>query len=440
MRRRCDRFFGQLPITLVAIVVLAGCGTQPDAVEITPGLQAFIGARIIDGTGETPIEEGVLIVRDGEIETVGASDAVEVPADAEQIDATGKTIIPGLINTHGHVNDVKRLQSDPSFYTEEHVLGQLGLYARYGVTTVVSLGDDREAGIRVRDQQDTPELNRARLYVAGPVVTAQTPDDARANVNELVDMDVDLVKIRVDDNLGRTTKMSEAVYSAVIDQAHARGLRLAAHLYYLEDAKSLLRAGADLLAHSIRDQDVDEELIDLLKARDVCVCPTLMREVSTFVYESRPAFFDDPFFLRDADPAVLQALEDPARQQRTRESSSAQQYKVGLEVAKRNAKKFVDAGIRISFGTDTGPPGRFQGYFEQLELEQLVDAGLTPMQALVSATSDAADCMHLDRLGTLAPGNWADLVILSANPLEDIRNTREIDSAWIAGNRVPARD
>ena len=107
MRRRCDRFFGQLPITLVAIVVLAGCGTQPDAVEITPGLQAFIGARIIDGTGETPIEEGVLIVRDGEIETVGASDAVEVPADAEQIDATGKTIIPGLINTHGHVNDVK---------------------------------------------------------------------------------------------------------------------------------------------------------------------------------------------------------------------------------------------------------------------------------------------------------------------------------------------
>ena len=158
-------------------------------------------------------------------------------------------------------------------------------------------------------------------------------------MNELVEMDVDLVKIRVDDNLGRTTKMSEAVYTAVIDQAHARGLRLAAHLYYLEDAKSLLRAGADLLAHSIRDQDVDEELIDLLNARDVCVCPTLMREVSTFVYESRPAFFDDPFFLRDADPAVLQALEDPARQQTTRESSSAQQYKVAFEVAKRNREE-----------------------------------------------------------------------------------------------------
>ena len=305
---------------------------------------------------------------------------------------------------------------------------------------MVSLGGDQEVGIQLRDRQETSELNRARLYVAGPVVTAQAPEDARTRVNEVVDMNVDIVKIRVDDNLGRSSKMSEAVYRAVIDQAHERGLRVAAHLCYLEDAKSLLRAGADFVAHSVRDQDVDAELIDLLKARDVCVCPTLMREVSTFVYESRPAFFDDPFFLREADRELLAELEDPARQEAMRNSRSAQQYKVALEVAKRNVKALVDAGVRISFGTDTGPRARFQGYFEQVELQVMVNAGLTPMQALVSATRDAAACMQLERLGTLEPGNWADLVMLNANPLDDILNTREIDSVWIGGNRVPARN
>ena len=434
MTSQRHRVFGRLPLMvgkIGAILLLAGCATNSEDVQITPGLKAFTGARIIDGTGQVPIEAGVVLVRDGEIEMIGATDAVAVPADAERIDATGKTIIPGLINTHGHVT--------PSSYTEADVLGQLGLYARYGVTTVVSLGGDQEVGIQLRDRQATSELNRARLYVAGPVVTAQAPEDARTRVNEVVDMNVDIVKIRVDDNLGRTNKMSEAVYRAVIDQAHERGLRVAAHLYYLEDAKSLLRAGADFLAHSIRDQDVDAELIDLLKARDICVCPTLMREVSTFVYESRPAFFDDPFFLREADRELLAELEDPARQEAMRNSRSAQQYKVALEVAKRNLKALVDAGVRISFGTDTGPRARFQGYFEQVELEVMVDAGLTPMQALVSATRDAAACMQLERLGTLEPGNWADLVILNANPLDDVLNTREIDSVWIAGNRVPGR-
>ena len=225
MTSQRHRVFGRLPLMagkMGVILLLAGCATSSEEVQIAPGLKAFTGARIIDGTGQVPIEAGVLIVRDGEIEMIGATDAVAVPADAERIDATGKTIIPGLINTHGHVT--------PSSYTEADVLGQLGLYARYGVTTVVSLGGDQEVGIQLRDRQETSELNRARLYVAGPAVTAQTPEDARTRVNEVVDMNVDIVKIRVDDNLGRGSKMSEAVYRAVVDQAHERGLRVAAHL------------------------------------------------------------------------------------------------------------------------------------------------------------------------------------------------------------------
>ena len=341
--------------------VAVGCGGQPEApaVEITPGLQAFVGARIIDGTGGTPVEDGVLVVRDGRIESVGAHDAVDVPPDAEQIDVTGRTVMPGLINAHGHVNNVRGLEQVA--YTEAHVESQLARYARYGVTTVFSLGGDGPEGMAVRDRQETPDLDRARLYVAGPVVTGDTPQEAVERVNAVADSGADIVKIRVDDNLGASQKMTPAVYQAVIETAHQRGLRLAAHLYYLEDAKGLLEAGADLIAHSVRDAEVDDGLITLLRDSGVCVSPTLMREVSTYVYESRPDWFDDPFSSETSDPAVVEALSDPARQERTRDSHSAQTYKAQLEVAMRNVKTLSDAGIPIAMGTDTGPAGRFQG-------------------------------------------------------------------------------
>jgi imidazolonepropionase-like amidohydrolase len=165
-----------------------------------------------------------------------------------------------------------------------------------------------------------------------------------------------------------------------------------------------------------------------------------MREVSTFVYESEPAFFADPFFLREADPAVLAELRDPRRQEGVRKSRAAQIYKTALEVASRNLKRLADAGVRIAMGTDTGPPARFQGYFEQMELELMAKAGLTPRQVLLSAAGDAARCLRLDgRVGTIRPGAWADLLVLAKNPLDDVRNTRTIESVWIAGNRVPGR-
>jgi imidazolonepropionase-like amidohydrolase len=208
-------------------------------------------------------------------------------------------------------------------------------------------------------------------------------------------------------------------------------------MFYLADAKGLLRAGVDFLAHSVRDVDVDRELIDLMKARNVCLCPTLMREVSTFVYETRPAFFDDPFFRTDADPKVLATLEDPSRQATVAKDRSAQLYKRALDVARRNVRALHAGGVRLAFGTDTGPPARFQGYFEQLELEEMVKAGLTPSQALVAATSDAARCMGLaDRVGTLQPDRYADFIVLAKSPLEDVRQTRTIESVWIAGNSV----
>jgi imidazolonepropionase-like amidohydrolase len=231
--------------------------------------------------------------------------------------------------------------------------------------------------------------------------------------------------------------MKPEIYRAVIDEAHKRGLRVAVHLFYLADAKAVLDAGADFIAHSVRDADISPDVIATLKARNICVCPTLMREVSTFVYESTPTFFSDPQFLAHADMQWVNQRKDPAFQAKMAKDTSAQQYKKALEVASRNVKKLSDGGVSIAMGTDTGPAGRFQGYFELMELELMAKAGLTPKQVLQSATRDAARCWKVDKeLGTLEAGKWADFVVLDADPLADIANTKKISDVYIAGNRV----
>jgi imidazolonepropionase-like amidohydrolase len=401
----------------------------------TGATTAFTGARIIDGTTSAPIADATLVVRDGRIVAVGPSARVTIPADARRVDVRGKFIMPGIVNAHGHVGDTNGLEAGK--YSSDNVTRDLKRYAAYGITTVASLGGDQPPSFAARDAQNTPSLDRARLYVAGPVLAPKTADEARAQVHELAPSKPDFVKIRVDDNLGSTVKMAPAVYAAVIDQAHKEGLRAAVHLFYLADAKAVLADGADVIAHSVRDTDVDDQLIRALTERDVCYVPTLMREVSTYVYETTPAFFDDPFFLKYADPAVLDALKQPARQEAMRKSVSAQKYKAALEVANRNLKKLSDAGVTIAMGTDTGPPARFQGYFEQVELEMMVKAGLTPARVLAAATRDAARCLKIEsQVGTLEPGKWADFLVLDADPLADIRNTRTIADVYVAGNRL----
>lgn len=421
----------------VAAAILAGMATLAQPPDRQAGAwgpdRIFLNARIIDGDGRVISPKGNLVVADGKIVAVGGS---AVPAKGESIDLAGKTIIPGLVNAHGHVGDTQGLQTGAQFYTEANLTAQLKRYASYGVTTVVSLGGDAPAGFALRDRNDQPGLDRARIFVAGPVITAATPEAARKEVDRVAAMKPDVIKIRVDDNLGTTAKMSLEVARAVIEQAKTHNLRVAAHIFYLEDAKALVRAGAALIAHSVRDLPVDDELSGLLKERNVCVCPTLTREVSTFVYESEPDFFKDPFFLKGADPAVLDALRDPKRQAQMRESKSAQRYKVALETAIANVRRLFDGGVPLASGTDTGPPARFQGYFEHLELELLTRAGLTPAPILAMATGVAAQCSKLSGLGFLRPGHWADFVVLTGNPLEDIRQTKTVESVWIAGRRI----
>mgnify|MGYP001364034996 CR=1 FL=1 len=414
------------------ILASATCIDSSSGEANVDGLTAVVGARIWDGTGADVIPDGILLIRDGRIIGVAAAGELDVPSGANVVNVQGGTIIPGLINTHGHVGGILGLEG--GHYDRENLIRQLRLYAEYGVTSVNSLGGDGPVGITLRDEQTASGLNRARIYVAGLVVTGATEGEALSMVQENADMGVDWMKIRVDDNLGTTRKMSPEVFSAVIERSHDLGIRLASHLFYHDDAKALLRAGTDFIAHSVRDEDVDEEFLGLLREKGVCYSPTLTREVSTFVYEDRPDFFDDPFFLAHADPAVLDVLQEPDRQAEVRASTSAQLYKEALRVAMRNVKRVADAGLPVAFGTDTGPAGRFQGYFEHMEMALMADAGLVPEQILRSATGDAANCLGLeDEIGTLLPGRWADFLVLRDDPLTDIDHLRSMESVWIAG-------
>ena len=420
---------------IVAASVLApNQGGQPGSIT------AFINARVITADGPSGFEArpAVILVRGGKIVSVEpATDAnARVPGGAQTIDLGGQFVVPGFVDAHAHVSAVQGLK--PAAYTVENAKRQLALYARYGITTIFSLGGEQPPAFTLRNAQSDAGLDRARIFVAGDVITGTTPEAARQAVARVAGMGADIIKIRVDDNLGTATKMTPDVYRAVIDEAHQRRLRVAAHIFYLEDAKALLRAGADYIAHSVRDRDLDDETIALLKARNVPYCPTLTREVSTFVYESEPDWFKDPFFTREADSDVVAQLRQPARQQAMAASTSARRYKEALVVAMRNLKKASDAGVRIVMGTDSGASAeRFQGYFEHLEMRMMAEAGLTPAQVLRASTVDAAGAVGRDDIGALAPGRWADFVVLRQNPLQQTTNTQTIVSVWISGQRVP---
>ena len=414
-------------LALFAVVLQAQTPPAPSATTT-----AFTDARIIDGTGTAPMDKMTVVVSGGRIQSVGRDGAVQIPAGAQRIDMSGKTVMPGLINGHGHLD-----YGDESKPLYDRLIDQLRTYASYGVTTVVTLGDDGKESVRVRDENDKGGPVRAYLYPSGPAVVAKTAGEARKAIDAAADARVDIIKTRME---GNREDMAPDVYGALIEQAHKRGLRVAAHLYYLNDAKGLVNAGLDIMGHSVRDLDLDAAFIEEVKKRGVGYIPTLTRELSVFAYETTPAFFTDPFFLRSepANRKQIEMLKEPERQRRTRENPQTQTIKKALEVANRNLKRLSDAGVPIALGTDSGAAtGRWQGYFEHVELEMMVKAGMTPMQALVAATGGAAKVLRRNEAGLIQQGRRADLLVLNADPLGNILNTRQIHSVWIAGRRLP---
>ena len=423
-----------LPVAVTCVVVGAAIWPRVPRVQAqNAATTALTGARIIDGTGGPAIEGGTVLLRDGRIVAAGTAAAVAVPAGAVRVDLTGMTIVPGLVNAHGHAH------AGAGAPVRDDLVQRLRTYAAYGVTTVVSLGQNAETTdvVKLRDEQSTGPLDRARVYTSGPSQRGlATPAAARAAVDALVAQGVDRVKFHMAEGAGA---MSADVYGALIDAAAAKKLRSAAHIFTLDEAKGVVGKGIDIVAHSVRDRDVDAAFIAEMKKRGTYYIPTLTREVSVFVYESTPAFFTDPFFLRGRSlyQRDVDTLSDPARQQQVRQDKSAQAIKTALAQANRNLKLLSDAGVPIALGTDSGAGvGRFQGYFEHMEMEMMVQAGMTPTQVLVAATGAAARASALDHVGTIAAGKAADLLVLRADPRQDIRNTRQIHSVWIGGRRL----
>jgi imidazolonepropionase-like amidohydrolase len=417
-----------------------------------PTVTIYEGARLLTGDGVV-IENSAFIVANDRFVGVGRRGELPPPPGAARVDLAGKTVMPALVDDHVHMGYRAGTSFTPDNYTRDNLLDMLDRYAFYGVAAVLETGTGRgDLPYRVR-----AEARSGARYLttgsgfgmpnAGPggvmrdsAYGITTEEEARKDIRELAAHKADLVKIWVDDRNGTVAKLTPNLYRALIDEAHKNNMRVMAHVFALDDVKDLVRSGIDGFAHMVRDKDVDDELIALLKQRpNVFFVETLWGERRA-LYTAKPAWVDDPA-LRQAFSAedIKQLAEqlspnpsaDPKAVQRAREMGATNL---------RNTAKLYAAGVRLGLGTDTGgvTGGQFFGLGSHVELELLVTkAGLTPMQAVTLGTHTAAEILGLDDLGMVGPGKSADFIVLDANPLDDIANTRRINKVYLRGKEIP---
>jgi imidazolonepropionase-like amidohydrolase len=393
---------------IITLGFLAGCAIPTSERSVT----AFEGARLIVGDGRV-IENATLVVEGTKIAQVGAAADVRVPAGATRVSLTGKTVMPMIIDTHVHLSD-----------TREALILDLRMRAYYGVSTALSLGTDNYELLDIRGQTIP---GAARFLSAGRGITMPEPGrttvpywvttaaEGRKAVAEIAAQKADIVKIWVDDRDGKYKKLTPELYGAIIDEAHKRGVRVIAHIFELEDAKGLIRAGVDAFSHGIRDRDIDDELVAMFKQRPSLVLIPNLPDRGVKV---------DSSWLRPSLPAGEFAKLEAANTDRPKVQAF-----YGIQA--RNLAKLNAAGVRITLGTDGNRP-----WGPHEEMLDMVSAGMTPMQVIVAATRNSAEFLRLADAGTLQAGKSADFIVLDANPLDDITNTRRILTVILRGAAV----
>ncbi len=465
-------------ITLSTFTVCALVGVFALRAQAPGGVTLYEGARLIIGDGKAPIENAAFAVQDGKFVAVGKKGSVKVPTSAAHVDLTGKTVMPAMVDLHGHIGyqNIPAGTMSKETFTRDNLVDHLQRLAYYGIGAVVDVASlvdrsDMKGGrtnwgdvpVRVRDEvipgaalfktagvgmavpNGGPTGHPSRADVPYPV---STPEEARAAVDDYVRIKPSFIKIWVDDRSGTKPKLSPALMKAITDEAHRLNVPVAAHNVKLTDAKELVRDGVEGWLHvPVRGGDVvDDELIKLVKDRvskkdrpNMWMTPALAEPWMTFngsatvAAGKRPAWLDDPI-LRDtySDAAIKQFWGDPLAKMTPEEAKKAKTLFDGLA---QNALKLRAAGIKIVMGTDTGQSRFFIGYSTHMDLEGLVAFGLTPSEAIVAATSEAARIAQFNT-GLVAKGRSADFIVLDANPLESISNTRKINKVFLRGAEV----
>ncbi len=449
-------------LLLATALGAVSCGwfSRGDRTDTARGTVLFRGASLLDGSG-APAQPGMsVLVRDGLILSVARDGEMEMPEGARAIDLAGKTLMPGLISAHSHLSASTGLLDGTHTDESAHAAAQQQLrqYQRFGVTGIAVLGATGDLVNRLHDEQRRGRADGASILPgsdrgigvqggAPPMTLTQaqiyrpeTPEQARAAVRESARRPTAMVKLWIDDfrQIGRELpKMRPEIYQAVIDEAKANDLRVAAHVYYLDDAKALLRAGAEIIAHGVRDQEVDDEFVGLMKANDAWYIATLVVDESFFVFADQPALLDDPVLASAVTPEQLAQWRSTPWREGVRKNLSYRLWRHGVAVGQDNLKRLVDAGVNVAFGTDSGAnPQRVPGYAEHRELLLGVGAGLTPGQAIALATGNAAAALGLEDRGLVAPGRRADLIVLAGDPAQDIAAVASIEQVWQAGREV----